>query len=140
MSEQELRAMVREVLKEALAQHKPGASAPSPSAAEPVRIENDADLAAFVARLAALMGDPGKAAAVRSGRHRFTLAQGGTPASPATPAPASAATTTLSGTVTEKAVTKLPKGATVRLAPGAVMTPLARDRARAMGIRIERRR
>ena len=42
------------------------------------------------------------------------------------------------GVVNEKTVAALPEGATLRLAPGAVVTPLARDRARARGIKLER--
>ena len=42
------------------------------------------------------------------------------------------------GLVNEKTVAALPAGATLRLAPGAVVTPLARDRARARGIKLER--
>ena len=44
----------------------------------------------------------------------------------------------LAGLVTEKAVAALPEGATLRLAVDAVVTPLARDRARARRIRLER--
>lgn len=42
--------------------------------------------------------------------------------------------------VTEKAVAALPEGSTLRLAPGAVVTPLARDRARLRRITLERTR
>ena len=42
------------------------------------------------------------------------------------------------GLVNEKTVAALSAGATLRLAPGAVVTPLARDRARARGIKLER--
>jgi hypothetical protein len=42
------------------------------------------------------------------------------------------------GLVNEKTVAALPDGATLRLGPGAVVTPLARDRARARRIKLER--
>lgn len=42
--------------------------------------------------------------------------------------------------VTERTVAALPEGSTLRLAPGAVVTPLARDRARARRITLERTR
>ena len=165
MSEAELRAMVREVLREALAGRDGGgkAAAPQPPArgagnaarservTEPVRLASDADLAAFVRRLAALMTDPASAAAIKDGRHRFTLeAKPPTVAAPsARPAgessvtalsAVSAAPASLTGTITEAKVARLAHGAMVTLAPGAVVTPLARDRARAMGITIQRRR
>ena len=138
MSEAELRTMVREVLREALAR-KAGAAAAAPATAaaavsEPVRLASDADLAAFVQRLVALLDGPA-GAAVRSGRHRFTLA-----AAAAAPAPAAAAPTVLEGTVTEQKIARLAGAGTLVLAAGAVMTPLARDRARALGLKIERRR
>ena len=42
--------------------------------------------------------------------------------------------------VTEKTIAALPEGSTLRLAPEAVITPLARDRARARRITLERTR
>jgi hypothetical protein len=147
MTDVELRAMVREVLREALAR-RPAAAAPGATAAagptsspapvigavEPVRIGDDADLAAFVRRLVALLDDPATGPAVRAGRHRFALAATATAVALASPA------ATLTGTVTEAAVAKLKDVTRVRLADGAVVTPLARDRMRAMGIVIEGRR
>ena len=59
------------------------------------------------------------------------------PARAAAAAPAGDAHAVL---VNEKAVAALPEGATLRLAAGAVVTPLARDRARARGIKLERMR
>jgi hypothetical protein len=151
MTDSELRSMVREVLREALAQRRAPAGAaavpatvaaapPSDAPAEPVRIEGDGDLAAFVRRLVALLDDPATAAAVRSGRHRFTLVGRTAPAAGPSVVPPPSATVTVTGTVTEASVARL-KGVTrIRLADGAVVTPLARDRLRAMGIAIEGRR
>jgi hypothetical protein len=48
------------------------------------------------------------------------------------------ATKPRTGLVNEKAIAAMPEGATIRLAPGAVVTPLARDRARARRIKLER--
>jgi hypothetical protein len=42
--------------------------------------------------------------------------------------------------VTERAIAALPEGSVLRLAPEAVITPLARDRARARRITLERTR
>ena len=93
---------------------------------EVVRIENDADLAAFVGSVLD-RGDE-----IRSGRLRFTL--GG--------AAASAGVVRVEhGAVTERTIKKAADaGARLVLGPGAVLTPLARDKARALGIEIERER
>lgn len=151
MSETDLRAMVREVLREALAARQGGtggagpagtaaSGAPSP-AVETVTIATDTDLAAFVRRLTAMLDDPVTGPAVRAGRHRFTLAGGRTaPAPSITPAPAAPATVVLSGTVTEAKIAANAKAGTIVLAPGAVVTPLARDKARALGLKLEARR
>jgi len=53
------------------------------------------------------------------------------------PAPASASDLRV---VTEKTIAALPEGSTLRLSPEAAVTPLARDRARARRITIERTR
>jgi hypothetical protein len=115
----ELRGMVRDLLREVLANRTP------PTAGvETVRIANDSDLASFVARLI----QPTTLEAVRAGNLRFTL-QSGTPAAGA-----------LEGVITEQKLEKLAGSGTLVLAPGAVLTPLARDRARKLGLKVERRR
>jgi hypothetical protein len=117
----ELRGMVRDLLRETLAQRSPSAS----SGTETVRIANDSDLAAFAARLI----QPATAEAVRSGKLRFALAGG-----------SAAATGALSGVITEQKIDKLAGSGTLVLDVGAVLTPLARDKARRLGLKIERRR
>ncbi len=116
----ELRGMVRDLLRETLAQRTP-----SSAGTEAVRIANDSDLAAFAARLI----QPATAEAVRSGKLRFTLAGG-----------SAAATGALSGVITEQKVDKLAGSGTLVLDANAVLTPLARDKARRLGLKIERRR
>ncbi len=118
----ELRGMVRDVLREVMAQR----SAPG---VESVRLANDADLAAFVARLA----QPATLEAVRAGKLRFTLQPG---AAPVAAPPGNA----LDGVITEQKIDKFAGQGTLLLAPGAVLTPLARDKARRLGLKIERRR
>jgi len=132
-----MRALVREVIREALADAKKGkgsgSSAPA-IAVEPVRIANDADLEALVRRIVDLMRDPATAARIEAGSLRFRLAG---------PAQAVAAVPTdklLSGLVNERAIDALPEGATLLLATTAVVTPLARDRARQRRISLERAR
>ncbi len=118
----ELRGMVRDLLREALASR-----ASPPAGVEAVRIANDSDLAGFVARLT----QPATLEALRTGKLRFTL-QPGSIAAPLTGA--------IDGVVTEQRIDKLAGAGTLLLAPGAVLTPLARDKARRLGLKIERRR
>jgi hypothetical protein len=112
-------------------------------AAEPVTLRTDADLERFVLALLARFEDPGQREAVRAGRVRFTLgeaapARGGAPAG----APAGAGAIHVArGAVTERKVAEAAKaGARLVLGPGAVLTPLAREKARALGIELERER
>lgn len=124
---QDLRTMVRDVLREVMAQR----TAPSGgSAVETVRIASDHDLAAFVARII----EPATLEKLRAGQLRFTLG-----AAPAT-ASAVPATPALTGVVTEQKIVGLKGQTRLVLAPDAVLTPLARDKARRLGLTIERRR
>jgi len=143
MSETELRAMVRDVLREALGKGGQPKPKPVPVAAAPsvesVRVTSDTDLAALVHRLIKILDDPVTGKALRAGDLRFTLS--GQQAAPATAAAAPVgAASVLQGTVTEARINKLAGAGMILLAPDAVITPLARDRARALGLKIERRR
>jgi len=97
---------------------------------ERVTLDSDADLDRFVRSLAAR--SPEELDAIRAGRLRFTLSG------------ASAGHRTVRverGAVTERKVDEAAKaGGRLVLGPGAVLTPLARDKARAKGIQIERER
>jgi hypothetical protein len=106
----------------------PQAAAPSPAAgAEHVTLASDADLDRFVRGL--LARPPEELEAIRAGRLRFTLHAG---------AP-SGVVRVERGAVTERKVNEAAKaGARLVLGPAAVLTPLARDKARAKGIKIER--
>jgi hypothetical protein len=146
MSElEELRALVREVIRDVLPHGL--------AVTETVNLSTDEDLAAFVERLLDL--DPGQREELRSGRKRFRLAS---PQAPSVPAGAGQAGAGHSngaeragpsapvrrierGAVTE-AVIAAAAGAGERLVlgRGAVLTPLARDRARASGVQIEKER
>jgi hypothetical protein len=102
---------------------------------EMVSLRTDADLGAFVKRLLQLVENPKHRDALRSGRLRFRLA-------PATlPGSARPAHRVEKGAVTEAMVGNAAR-AGVRLVLGrrAVLTPLARDRARIAGVEIERER
>ncbi len=137
----ELRALVREVIRDVLPQGLP--------VVETVNLSCDEDLAAFVGRLLAL--DPEAREEIRSGRKRFRLV--GHPASPATangtawaaPRPGDAAPAgppvrrVERGAVTEKVIRDAARaGERLVLGPGAVHTPLAWDRARASGVEISK--
>ena len=155
----ELRALIREVIRDVLPQGLP--------AIETVNLSTDEDLATFVARLLDL--DPEAREELRAGRKEFRLAVPSHPQTPqapsvtqtaSVPAPsggngvhgrngltavngsAGSATRRIErGAVTEKMVRDAARaGERLVLGPGAVLTPLARDRARASGVEISRER
>ena len=109
----ELRSMVREALRDVMAQ-RTGASL---AAVESVRLANDQDLAAFVSRLM----DPAVQERVKSGRLRFTL--GVNPAQQV----AAAAGTPLTGVVTEKTIDHLWRRVALVRVPGDSKTYATRD-------------
>lgn len=150
---EEIRAMVREVLADLLpsiagngAGQVPTQVGPAqPGLAHSVRenvesvevvsMRTDTDLAAFVMHLLHLFENPKHRDALRSGRLRFRLA--------ATAAPGSVQPShrVEKGAVTEAVVTAAARaGARLVLGPRAVLTPLARDRARAAGVEIVKER
>jgi hypothetical protein len=155
----ELRALIREVIRDVLPQGLPDI--------ETVNLSTDEDLATFVARLLDL--DPEAREELRAGRKEFRLAVPSHPQTPqapsvtqtaSVPAPsggngvhgrngltavngsAGPATRRIErGAVTEKMVRDAARaGERLVLGPGAVLTPLARDRARASGVEISRER
>ncbi|HTT52491.1 MAG TPA: hypothetical protein VMH35_13910 [Streptosporangiaceae bacterium] len=153
-----LRALVREVLGELLPGAPPPGAAP-PSVAAPgaapapaqdgavftprdgvrdvqtVSVRTDAELAAFATRLLHLFENPRHRADLRSGRLRFQLAAAGVAGS------ARPAHRIEQGAVTEAAVREAARaGARLVLGRRAVLTPLARDRARSAGVEIEKER
>jgi hypothetical protein len=138
----ELRALVREVIGDLLPHGLPGT--------ETVSLSTDEDLAAFVHRLLGL--DPDQREEVRSGRKRFRLAAPDPPppagearsarGAPAAPAQGAGAVRRIErGAVTERVIDQAARaGERLVLGRGAVLTPLARDRARAAGVEIEKER
>jgi hypothetical protein len=128
----ELRTMVREVLREAMAGRGPQGL----SAVETVRIASDAELQAFVQRLL----DPAVQERVKAGKLRFGLAApSGSQPSTVAPAAGPPVGTPLSGVISEKTIERHAGSQTLLITADAVVTPLARDRARQLKIRIERR-
>jgi hypothetical protein len=153
LSTEEMRAAVRAVLREVLPTVLPavlddardGAAGAQPAGqpAERVALADDRDLDAFVRRLAALCEDPAQRAALRDGRRRFVL--GGGPATPrgyqAPPPPAGGSVRVERGAVTERTVARAAAdGCRLVLGRRAVLTPLARDKARVLGVEIEKER
>ena len=152
----ELRALIREVIRDQLG----SVAASQTESAETVDLSTDEDLAAFVTRL--LDMSPEERDELRSGRKRFRLARP-SPVSPQgacsecaipdTPLSAMAHSQHAGrderggvrrverGAVTERVVRDAARnGERLVLGPGAVLTPLARDRARATGVQIEKER
>jgi len=151
--ESELRSMIREVLAQELARLRAdlaggGRGAPAPRVREErVRIDGDADLAAFVHRLMELSRDGEARREIEQGRWVFRLSRDAPPTATgedrrlASPARPQARTTEIErGVLSERQVDALPEGTTRLLVGKAVrFTPLARDRLRQRGIEIERK-
>ncbi|GAS91612.1 hypothetical protein [Mycolicibacterium brisbanense] len=163
----DLRALVREVVREAVSGLKPAqtpgpvavpsppAPAPTPAApttvadqlgldptgpravegknrVETVRLSKDSDLDAFVRKLLRLFESPKTRADLKAGRLSFRLAGSATPSGGATHR-------IDSGAVTERHIADL-AGGTLILGRRAVLTPLAREKARSLGITITKER
>jgi len=139
---EELRALVREVIRDVLPGGLP--------VTETVNLSTDEDLAAFVKRLLDLA--PDEREELRSGRKRFRLAgMSSAPPAPSVPAGAPDGAERTGeptpvrrierGAVTEAVITQAARaGQRLVLGRAAVLTPLARDRARASGVQIEKER
>jgi len=145
LSTDELRAAVRAVLRDVLPDALRGALPSSVAAVEHVEIRDDADLDALVRRVAALCEDPTRRAALADGRHGFRLAGGASASQPRNGAswqPTSAGVVRVDrGAVTERTVVRAAAdGARLVVGRKAVLTPLARDKARVLGVEIERER
>jgi hypothetical protein len=123
----------------------PPAPAPPPTPAAPaltpsrpgvelVVLDSDADLDRFVRSLLARFESPRERSAIKAGRLRFALRRG-----QVADGDARARMRIERGAVTERTIKEAAAaGARVILAPAAVLTPLARERARALGVEIER--
>jgi hypothetical protein len=100
-----------------------------------VRLSTDEELHAFVLQVLRLADNPRSRRDILAGRLRFTLASAGGHQ-------AGAITQRVDkGAVTERAVIAAAKaGAGLVLGPRAVLTPLARDKARALGVHVEKER
>jgi hypothetical protein len=105
---------------------------------ETVSVRTDRELTAFVTRLLHLVENPRRRDDLRTGRLRFRLAPGGAAGASASARPTHRID---KGAVTEATVRDAARaGARLVLGRRAVLTPLARDRARAAGVEIEKER
>lgn len=123
--------------------HESAASTAEPADpdAEPVTIDSDDDLDRFVRALAARLDNPRDRRLIRTGKLRFTLRRTAAPGPRESGADAARrpAMRVEKGAVTERTVKEASAaGARLVLARRAVITPLARDQARALGVQIER--
>ena len=131
-----IRSLIRDVIAEEVKAMKAGKLPALPATS--VRIASDADLAAFAKDVLRLAADPKVRAAIEAGRHPFQLA-GSMPNSAPNAAPSGQSHRVDKGVVTETVIAKLAKGVSrLILAPGVSITPLARDKAKARNISVER--
>lgn len=163
ITREELRSLVREVLRDLLPAQAasslsnargrsviPAVSGgqeerdgrPKPQAVQDGRtivvLSSDADLEAFVRRLLQMFQDPRHRQDLLQGRIRFRLAK---PAAVGSGADSGPVIRVERGAVTERRIRDAAKaGARIVLARSAVLTPLARDRARALGVDIDKER
>lgn len=101
---------------------------------ESIRIGSDGDLDAFARHLLELFENPENREELRVGRYRFTLALGHTP-----DAMSVHVRRIERGAVTERCVmAAADAGERLLLGRGAVLTPLARDKARSLGVHVEK--
>jgi hypothetical protein len=124
------------------------ASPRSAAATEAVTIDTDEDLERFARALLARFESPRERRAIRAGQVRFVLCRAtsgggfGSAKSANGIGKDADSTQTLriaAGAVTERTVRDAAeRGARLVLARGAVLTPLARDQARALGVQIEK--
>jgi hypothetical protein len=115
---------------------------PAPSdrqgAAEEVSLESDQDLTKFVRRLMQLLEDPTAREAIKTGRHQFKLKRPAVAVAPQV-RPTGTVEKIIKGVVKENTVVAAAKvGARLLIGKGVVITPLARDKARQLGVQIER--
>ena len=141
-----LRDLVKSVIAEEVAAIRKPKVASAPAAVEErIVIATDADLIGFARHVLSLAGDPAKAKEIAAGRYPFRLDRptqatvaSAPRATPTAPLPAQSHRID-SGVVTESTLNKLPRGLSqLLLGPGVTVTPLAKDRARTLGLTFER--
>jgi hypothetical protein len=117
---------------------RPARPAPPGATVETVTIDDDEDLQAFVRSLVTRLESPRDRLAIKAGRLRFRLRRSAAPVGGRAPESAPAVHVPR-GAVTERQVRQAhAEGSRLVLARAAVLTPLARETARALGVPIER--
>jgi len=140
-----LRQQIRQILAEEISQlatHERTPAAPA-RREETVRIQNDADLNEFAQRLLEIGQDGQSRAEILAGKWIFRLDRVGRGSSMVTNAGAPERTSGQivsfeRGLITEGQIAKMQQGATLVVAKGVSLTPLARDEARRKQIKIQR--
>jgi hypothetical protein len=108
---------------------------------EMVAVASNEDLEQFVRQLMVRLDNPRERLAIRTGRLRFSLRPSAVTASAGAAAASPATMRVERGAVTERMIrTAAAEGTRLVLAPAAVLTPLAREEAKARGVEIERER
>jgi hypothetical protein len=156
---EELRALVREALKESLATSAAAATPAADGLAGeihvalgrgrparlPVAVASSADLDRFAQALAGACGDDTVKAAIVAGDVRFELARTATPSSASTAKPAAPARggafEMSSGVLSEAKIVEISRThRKILVGRDVVMTPLARDKAREMKVELVRQK
>ncbi|AQA05088.1 hypothetical protein BVC93_24805 [Mycobacterium sp. MS1601] len=141
---QELRAMIRELIIESLpAAAEPEQSSPTVPEFRTVVLATDGDVSNFVHTIITMLDDPLQSQRLRRGTISFRLSQTSPdaqrPLSAAASVDSSAAVRVERGAVTEKIVTAAAAdNRAIVVSPRAVLTPLAREKARKLGVDIVR--
>jgi hypothetical protein len=108
---------------------------------EVIDLDTDEELALFIRQLMSRLENPRERLAIRTGKLRFRLRRSSGVAAPAAAGPVGPVTRVEKGAVTERMIrAAAAEGTRLVLAPGAVLTPLAREQARARGVEIETER
>lgn len=116
----------------------PARQTPVGATVETVTIDSDEDLQAFVRSLVTRLESPRDRLAIKAGRLRFSLRRSAAPVGAAT-TQTKPVTHVERGAVTERQVRSAhAEGIRLVLARAAVLTPLARETARTLGVQIER--
>jgi hypothetical protein len=118
-----------------------GPAAAGEARLEAVTIDTNEDLDQFIRRLMSRLENPRERLAIRTGQLRFELQRSPATATGAASAGGSSvpATRIEKGAVTERMIrTAAAEGKRLVLGTGAVLTPLAREQARARGVEISR--
>lgn len=137
-----LRAMVREALRDALATSGKLPAPTNPAAVtEPVVLTNNSEVFGFVQRILDMATDSATASRLRSGQIRFELsgASADSGVSADTTSNSSQGFRVERGAITEALIKKAAAAGGVLIAgPTTVITPLARERARKLGVTINK--